>query len=169
MRQPLVDYAKTHPDVRVMDGRFMEIQQAMGTPKGRAPRRAYLRGFVEEMKASGFVADALKRSNHRTRGRAARHQLTATAVISPFVMAGLVPAIHVLVVARKTWMRGSSPRMTNERVVQAKRKPGYRVPPASCSAKNCWAAAVASRFALALASTLWRLRPGSSKPWVAPG
>ena len=42
----------------------MEIQQAMGTPKGRdagAPR--YLRGFVEEMKASGFVADALKRSN----------------------------------------------------------------------------------------------------------
>ena len=27
-----------------------------------------------------------------------------------FVMAGLVPAIHTL--AHKTWMRGSSPRMT---------------------------------------------------------
>jgi polar amino acid transport system substrate-binding protein len=45
----------------------MEIQQAMGTPKARlagsdaGPK--YLRAFVEEMKASGFVADALKRSN----------------------------------------------------------------------------------------------------------
>ena len=36
VKQPLVAYAKDHPEVRVMDGRFMEIQQAMGTPKGRA-------------------------------------------------------------------------------------------------------------------------------------
>jgi hypothetical protein len=28
------------------------------------------------------------------------------------VMAGLVPAIHALLYSRKTWMRGSSPRMT---------------------------------------------------------
>jgi polar amino acid transport system substrate-binding protein len=63
VRQPLVEYAKAHPDVRVMDGRFQEIRQAMGTPKGRPAGAAYLRAFVEEMKASGFVADALKRSN----------------------------------------------------------------------------------------------------------
>jgi polar amino acid transport system substrate-binding protein len=63
VKQPLVAYAKTDPNVRVMDGRFMEIQQAMGTPKGRAAAARYLRAFVEEMKASGFVADALKRSN----------------------------------------------------------------------------------------------------------
>ena len=63
VKQPLVAYAKTHPDVRVMDGRFMEIQQAMGVPKGRDTAARYLRAFVEEMKASGFVADALKRSN----------------------------------------------------------------------------------------------------------
>ena len=63
VRQPLVAYAKLHPDVRVMDGRFQEIRQAMGTPKGRLAAAAYLRAFVEEMKASGFVADALKRSN----------------------------------------------------------------------------------------------------------
>ena len=64
VKQPLVEYAKTDPNVRVMDGRFMEIQQAMGTPKGRKPATlAYLRGFIEEMKATGFVADALKRSN----------------------------------------------------------------------------------------------------------
>ena len=63
VRQPLVEYAKSHPDVRVMDGRFQEIRQAMGTPKGRPAAATYLRGFIEEMKASGFVADALKRSN----------------------------------------------------------------------------------------------------------
>jgi polar amino acid transport system substrate-binding protein len=63
VRQPLEAYAKDHPEMRVMDGRFMQIQQAMGTPKGRTAGAAYLSAFVEEMKASGFVADALKRSN----------------------------------------------------------------------------------------------------------
>jgi polar amino acid transport system substrate-binding protein len=63
VKQPLVAYARTDPNVRVMDGRFMEIQQAMGTPKGRDKAARYLRAFVEEMKASGFIAEALKRSN----------------------------------------------------------------------------------------------------------
>jgi polar amino acid transport system substrate-binding protein len=62
VKQPIMAYAKTNPDVRVIDGRFMEIRQAMGVPRGRDAAAAYLRGFVEEMKASGFVADALKRS-----------------------------------------------------------------------------------------------------------
>jgi polar amino acid transport system substrate-binding protein len=62
VRQPLEAYAKDHPDMRVMDGAFQEIQQAMGTPKGRVEGAKYLRGFVEEMKASGFVAEALNRS-----------------------------------------------------------------------------------------------------------
>jgi polar amino acid transport system substrate-binding protein len=35
----------------------------MGTAKGRDQGAAYLRSFIEEMKASGFVADGLKRSN----------------------------------------------------------------------------------------------------------
>jgi polar amino acid transport system substrate-binding protein len=64
VKQPLVAYAKTNPNVRILAGRFMEIRQAMGTPKGRGDAGArYLGTFVEEMKASGFVADALKRSN----------------------------------------------------------------------------------------------------------
>src|SRR5947209_7997363 len=63
VKQPIAAYAKAHPDVRVMDGRFMEIRQAMGTPRGREAAAAYLRKFVEEMKASGFVAAALQRSN----------------------------------------------------------------------------------------------------------
>jgi len=63
VKQPLVAYARDHPEVRVMDGHFMEIQQAMGTPKGRLAGARYLRAFVEDMKASGFVAEAIKRSN----------------------------------------------------------------------------------------------------------
>lgn len=63
VRQQLETYAKTDPGMRVMPGRFMEIQQAMGTPKGRLAGAGYLTQFVEDMKASGFVADALKRSN----------------------------------------------------------------------------------------------------------
>ena len=48
-----------------MDGRFIVIEQAIGTPKGRDHALAFLKGFVEEAKASGFVADALARSNQR--------------------------------------------------------------------------------------------------------
>lgn len=62
VRQPLEDYAKTDPNVRVMSGRFMDILQSVGTPKGRPAAAAYIRAFIEEMKASGFVAEALKRS-----------------------------------------------------------------------------------------------------------
>jgi polar amino acid transport system substrate-binding protein len=40
----------------------MVIQQAMGTPKSRGAAAARALGdFVEEMKASGFVAQALQR------------------------------------------------------------------------------------------------------------
>jgi len=62
VKQPIMLYAATDPDVRVLDGRFMEIRQAMGTPQGRPAGVQFLRGFVEEMKASGMVADALRRS-----------------------------------------------------------------------------------------------------------
>ena len=62
VRQPLEAYAKDHPEMRVMSGAFQQIQQAMGTPKGRMAGARYLAAFVEEMKSSGFVAEALKRS-----------------------------------------------------------------------------------------------------------
>jgi polar amino acid transport system substrate-binding protein len=47
--------------VRLLPGRFMVIQQAMGVPRDREAVAAALRDFVEEMKASGFVAQALQR------------------------------------------------------------------------------------------------------------
>jgi polar amino acid transport system substrate-binding protein len=62
VRQPLDDYAKAHPEYRVMKGAFQDIRQAMVTPKGRPAGLAYLHRFIEEMKANGFVADQLKLS-----------------------------------------------------------------------------------------------------------
>jgi len=62
VKQSLVAFAKTHPGTRVIPGSFMQIEQAMGTPKGREAGARYLRQFVEEMKASGFVARALAES-----------------------------------------------------------------------------------------------------------
>ncbi len=49
--------------LRMLAGRFMAINQAMGMPRGREAGAEYLAAFVEEMKASGFIADALAR-NH---------------------------------------------------------------------------------------------------------
>jgi polar amino acid transport system substrate-binding protein len=62
VKSPLLRFAASRPDLRVMDGRFMVIEQAMGVPRGRTVAVAYLRTMVEELKASGFIADALKRS-----------------------------------------------------------------------------------------------------------
>lgn len=61
VRQQLEADAKRIPGVRLLDGRFMVINQAMATPKGRAAGARYLAEFIEEMKASGFVANALTR------------------------------------------------------------------------------------------------------------
>jgi polar amino acid transport system substrate-binding protein len=64
IRQPVTEFAGRTPGVRLVDGAFMQIKQAMGTTKSRKPATVeFLRAFVEEMKANGFVADALRRSN----------------------------------------------------------------------------------------------------------
>lgn len=63
VKQPLVGFARETPGYRVIPGRFMAIEQAMGTPQGRPRASGYLRRFVEDLKASGFVAAALARHN----------------------------------------------------------------------------------------------------------
>ena len=68
VKQQLEADAKRLPGLRLLDGRFMVINQAMGTTKGRDAGAAYLREFVEEMKATGFVAQALAR--HKIEGAA---------------------------------------------------------------------------------------------------
>jgi polar amino acid transport system substrate-binding protein len=61
VRQQLEADARRVPGLRLLDGRFMVIEQAMATPKGRDAGLRYLREFVEELKRSGFIADALAR------------------------------------------------------------------------------------------------------------
>lgn len=64
IRQPMTAFVEARPEVRLIEDRFMQIQQAMGTTKTRAPESVeFLHAFVEELKANGFVADALQRSN----------------------------------------------------------------------------------------------------------
>jgi polar amino acid transport system substrate-binding protein len=66
VRQQQAD-ARRIGGLRLLDGRFMVIRQAMGTPKSRGDEAsAFLAGFVEQMKANGFVAAALER--HQVRG-----------------------------------------------------------------------------------------------------
>jgi len=61
VKQQLEADAKRVGGVRLLPGRFMVIEQAMGVPKGRTAAQAWLSGYIEEMKASGFVAAALQR------------------------------------------------------------------------------------------------------------
>jgi len=59
VKQQLQADAKRIGGVRLLDGRFMVINQALAIAKGRAAGAGYLGAFIEEMKASGFVARAL--------------------------------------------------------------------------------------------------------------
>ncbi len=62
VKQQLQADAARRSGLRLLPGRFMVIQQAMGLPKCRGEAAAStLRAFVEEMKASGFIARALQR------------------------------------------------------------------------------------------------------------
>ncbi|MDB5851009.1 MAG: transporter substrate-binding protein [Rhodoferax sp.] len=62
VKQQLEADMRRVPGLRLLPGRFMVIQQAMGIPKGRGEAAAtLLRRYVEDMKASGFVAEALAR------------------------------------------------------------------------------------------------------------
>ncbi len=62
VRQPLAAAAAKHPHLRVIEGSFMVIRQAAGVPRGRGAAARYLAAFIEEAKASGFVARALQES-----------------------------------------------------------------------------------------------------------
>ncbi|MDH3064405.1 ABC transporter substrate-binding protein [Achromobacter insolitus] len=60
--QQLEADARRLPGLRLLPGSFMTIRQAMGAPRSRgAQAMKALADFVEEMKASGFVGNALRR------------------------------------------------------------------------------------------------------------
>ena len=63
VREPMTEFARTHPGVRLVEGRFMEIRQAVGTASSKRQETvSFLHALVEELKSSGFVADSLRRS-----------------------------------------------------------------------------------------------------------
>jgi polar amino acid transport system substrate-binding protein len=65
VRQHLVANSARLPGSRVFDDRFMAIQQALGIQKGREEGAKYLRDFIEDVKASGFVARAIEKAGVR--------------------------------------------------------------------------------------------------------
>ena len=62
IKAPMAKFAATNPNVRLIPGRFMVIEQAVALPKGKDAGYRYARQFVEDMKATGFVARGLERS-----------------------------------------------------------------------------------------------------------
>jgi len=63
IRQPMTEFIAAHPGFRLIEEPFMEIRQAVGTAKAKRPETTrFLHGLVEQLKATGFVADSLLRS-----------------------------------------------------------------------------------------------------------
>jgi polar amino acid transport system substrate-binding protein len=73
VKQQLEADAQRLPGVRLLPGRFMVIHQAMGMPAQRSePAQQFLNSFVEDVKQSGWVAQAF-----------VRHQIQGAAVAPP--------------------------------------------------------------------------------------
>ncbi len=72
VRQQREEDARRIPGLRLIEGRFMVINQAIASPRGRDAGAAYLRDFIEKMKASGFIVSSL-----------ARHQVNDAAIAPP--------------------------------------------------------------------------------------
>ena len=69
VKQQLESDAKRYQGLRMLPGRFMVINQAIGIPKARPNYEittTYLSNVITELKQSGFVAEAMKR--HKIEG-----------------------------------------------------------------------------------------------------
>ena len=66
LRPRLIEDAKRLPGSRILDGQFSAVQQAVGTPRQNTAAAAWLAATIEELKASGFVADLI--AKHRVIG-----------------------------------------------------------------------------------------------------
>ena len=66
VKQQLESDARRYKGLRMLPGRFMVINQAIGIPKARPNYQStstYLSNVITELKQSGFIADAMKRHN----------------------------------------------------------------------------------------------------------
>ena len=67
LRPGLIKDVEKLPGGRILDGQFSAVQQAVGVNKGNDVAYAFLKKFVEEAKASGFVANLIEK--HGVQGR----------------------------------------------------------------------------------------------------
>jgi polar amino acid transport system substrate-binding protein len=65
LTQALHDRLPQLPGSRIVEGRFMGVQQSIAVPKGRDAGLVFLRRVVEDAKASGLVARAIQRTGAR--------------------------------------------------------------------------------------------------------
>jgi polar amino acid transport system substrate-binding protein len=66
LRPGLLKDIEKAPDMKILDGKFSAVQQAVGTPKPNAVGATYLANFVENAKRSGLVASLIER--HKVKG-----------------------------------------------------------------------------------------------------
>lgn len=66
LKPRLVADAEALPGSRLLEGQVSAVQQSVGTPRPREQAAAFLRGFVEQIKASGLVERTI--AKHGVRG-----------------------------------------------------------------------------------------------------
>jgi polar amino acid transport system substrate-binding protein len=66
LRPRLLSDVERLPGSRILDGQFTAVQQAVGTARRNAQAAEYLRKFIAEVKASGFVGALIDK--HKVRG-----------------------------------------------------------------------------------------------------
>jgi polar amino acid transport system substrate-binding protein len=68
LKPNLLDSMAQLRDARMLEGRFMTVNHGLGTPRARSAATAYLKAFVEDINASGFMARSIGR--HGVKGLA---------------------------------------------------------------------------------------------------
>ena len=63
LRPGLLKDVEKAPGLKILDGKFTAVQQAVGTAKANLEGAKYLAAFVENAKKSGLVAELIKRHN----------------------------------------------------------------------------------------------------------
>ena len=61
LKPDLLNSMDKMPEARMLEGKFMTVNHGLGTPRARRAAAEYLKAFVEEMNASGFVARSIER------------------------------------------------------------------------------------------------------------
>jgi polar amino acid transport system substrate-binding protein len=61
LKPRLITDQQKNPGSRVLDGQLTVVQQSIGVPKSRETAARYLKEFAQDVKKSGFVAEAIAR------------------------------------------------------------------------------------------------------------